>query len=153
MSKILIAYFSHSGNTQAIAGKISDITGGDLFEIKGRTPYPRDYAASVEASKKELARNARPELMTLVEDFDSYDEIILGFPNWCGTMPMPVWTFLEEYDFRGKQILPFCSHGGGGLKRSEDDLAGLCPDADIRECLSIYGSSVNRTQLEQWLKG
>ena len=152
MEKTLIAYFSHSGNTRTIAEKIRGISGGDLFEIRGVQPYPRDYRASVEQSKKELAMNARPELAAYVEDMASYDRIILGFPNWCGTMPMTVWTFLERYDFTGKKILPFCSHGSGGTGRSDGDMARLCPGADIRECLSVFGSSLDEEGLRMWCR-
>ncbi len=152
MSKTLIAFFSHSGNTRLIAERIEEITGGDLFEITSVNPYPRDYRASVEQSKRELAEQARPEISHKVEDFSSYENIVLGYPNWCGTMPMPVWTFLEQYDFSGKRIFPYCSHGSGGPGRSQFDLEELCPDAKVEKCFSVYGRSFNDTFLREWVQ-
>ena len=152
MSKTLIAFFTYSGNTRLIAERIQELSEGDLFEIRTKEPYPENYRASVDQSKKELAENARPVLSDSVEDFSSYEKIVLGYPNWCGTMPMPVWTFLEQYDFSGKQIYPYCSHGSGRVARSQYDLETLCPDARVKECLSIYGRSFNDAFLREWLQ-
>ncbi len=153
--KILVAYFSHKGqnyckgkivdlavgNTERVAKMIAEETNGDLFEIKVYEEYPFSYRDCVSKAKEELRVNSRPDLSTDA-DISSYDVIFLGYPNWCGTMPMPVWTFLESHDFSGKIICPFCTHEGSGMGRSEGDLKKICPSADIRPGLAIYGSEV-----------
>lgn len=153
-SKILVTYFSHSGNTKSMAEQIQSIVGGDLFEIKTVTPYPDEYRPTTEVAKKEQESNARPELTAKVKQMASYDMIFLGFPNWWGTMPMPLFTFLEEYDFSGKKIALFCTHEGSRLGRSENDLKRLAPQASILKGFEVRGSRVDsaRPQLQSWLK-
>ncbi|WP_440951791.1 flavodoxin [Methanococcoides sp. FTZ1] len=166
--KCLVAYFSRAGNnnlsgkivnlpvgnTKLLAGMISEITGGDLFSIDTVHSYPKDYSATVNVAKKELNGNARPELSSHVENMESYNVIFLGYPNWLGTMPMPLFTFLEEYDLSGKTIVPFCTHGGGGMGRSEDDIAKLCPKATLLKGFAIQGSLVSaaKKDVEDWLE-
>lgn len=166
--KCLVAYFSRAGNnyvsgkivnlpvgnTKVVAGMIREITGGDSFQINTVKSYPKDYSATTNVAKKELNDNARPELSSHVENMDSYNVIFLGYPNWWGTMPMPVFTFLEEYDFSGKTIVPFCTHGGGGMGRSENDIAKLCPEATLLKGFAIQGSCVSaaKKEVESWLK-
>lgn len=165
--KCLIAYYSRAGNnyvngkivnlpvgnTKVIADLIREITGGDVFRIDTVKPYPKDYAATTNVAKKELNENTRPELSSHVENMDSYNVIFLGYPNWWGTMPMPVFTFLEEYDFSGKTIVPFCTHEGSGMGRSESDIAKLCPEATLLKGLAIHGSRISsaRKDVEGWL--
>lgn len=154
--KILIAYFSHTGNTRTIAEQIHNNVDSDLFEIVTINPYPDDYDTLVDLAKKEQTENARPELASHVEDMDSYDVIFIGYPNWWGTMPMAVFTFLEEYDFSGKMIVPFCTHAGSGLGSSESDIAKLLPDATLLKGLAVRGSSVDSEQAQRdvirWLR-
>ena len=168
MSKSLIAYYSRKGNnyvggsivnlpignTSVIAQKIQEITDAKLFEIKTVKTYPTDYTQTTEVSKVELKNNARPELSESVIDMDSYDTIYLGFPNWWGTFPMAVFTFLESYNFSGKTIIPFCTHEGSGLGKSERDIKKLCPDAKLIPGIAILGSSVSRAddEIKNWLK-
>ena len=156
-SKILIAYYSRKGenylnggvvnlavgNTEVVAKMASEITGGDLFEICTVKSYPVDYTETTEVAMVEKRTNARPELSTHVTNMDRYDTIILGYPNWWGTFPMAVFSFLEAYDFSGKTILPFCTHEGSGLGGSERDIRKLCPDAKALPGLAIRGGSVN----------
>lgn len=165
--KCLIAYFSRAGNnyvsgkivnlqagnTKIAAEIIQEIIGGDLFQIDTVTPYPKDYSATTNVAKKELNENARPKLVKNVENMDSYDNVFLGYPNWLGTAPMAVFTFLEEYDFSGKTIIPFCTHEGSGMGHSESDIEKTCPDAKILNGLSIYGSQVSSSKkdIETWL--
>ena len=151
---ILVVYFSHSGNTRVIANQIHEKVGGDIFEIVTVNPYPMDYDAVVDQAKQEQEDNYRPELATKVENMDSYDVVFIGYPNWWGTMPMPVFTFLEEYDFSGKTIIPFCTHEGSGLGRSVEDITKLCPQSTILDGLAIRGSSVENSQDEvsEWLR-
>ena len=166
--KILIAFYSRKGNnyvggiiknlsvgnTQVIANKILDYIGGDLFKIDTVKPYPMDYNETTDVAKDELRKNARPELTDKVKYMDDYDVIYLGYPNWWGTFPMAVFTFLESYDFSGKTIIPFCTHEGSGLGNSERDIKKLCPKANILPGVSIRGSSVMSadTMIQSWLK-
>jgi len=106
----LVAYFSHSGNTRVIANQIHEIVGGDIFEIVAVDPYPSDYDAVVKQAKQELDEDYRPELETKVEIMESYNVVFVGYPIWWSTIPMPVVTFLSQYEFSGKTIVPFCTH-------------------------------------------
>ncbi|MEN6410967.1 MAG: flavodoxin [Anaerolineaceae bacterium] len=152
--KILIAYFSHSGNTRTIAEEIHKKVGGDLFEIATVKPYPKEYNTVVDIAKREQNANNRPELAGKVENMASYDMVFIGYPNWWGTMPMAVFHFLEQYDFSGKKILPFCTHEGSRLGYSEKDIVSLCPDASVMSGLAVRGSQVNSAQNDvvQWLR-
>ena len=116
--KILVAYYSYSGNTRFAAEQIQKNTGGTLFEIKPVKPYPADYNACVELAKREINAGVKPELAEKVKEFDKYDVIFVGTPNWWSTMAPPVLTFLSSYDFSGKTIIPFVTHGGGGMARA-----------------------------------
>jgi flavodoxin len=152
--KTLIAYFSWGGNTREIAKQIQQQTGGDLFEIKTVKPYPGDYNECIDVAKKEQQANARPALTDTVKNFVDYDVVFVGYPNWWGTMPQAMFTFLEAYDFSGKTVVPFCTHGGGRWGRSTDDLKKLCPGVTIREGLAISGNLVRRSKddVEKWLQ-
>lgn len=152
--KILVAYFSWSGNTREIAKSIHKRVGGDLFEIVPATSYPTDYNACLDQSAEELKRQHRPPLKTHVANMKQYDVIFLGYPNWWATVPMPVASFLEEYDFSGKTIVPFCSHGGGRLGQSTSAIAKLCPRSTILEALSIHydGGTTLQSDITAWLR-
>lgn len=141
------------GNTEVLARMIQEITDGDIFRIDTVNSYPDDYRKTTEVAQKELRENARPEITSQVENMDSYDVIFLGYPNWWGTMPMALFTFLEEYDFSGKTIIPFCTHEGSGLGRSESDIAKLCPQATILDGLAVRGIDVKNAQnnVSKWL--
>jgi len=156
-SKSLIAYFSRKGNnyvggdikylpignTEVIAKMIQELTSSDLFHIETVEAYPEDYMDATTVAQEEKRKNARPELTNTVENMESYDVIYLGYPNWWGTMPMAVFTFLESYDFSGKTIIPFCTHEGSGIGNSERDIKKLCPKAKVQPGLAIKGGSVN----------
>jgi len=167
-SKILIAYFSRAGknyvggnivdlavgNTEVAAKMIGKLTDGELFKIDPVRRYSPDYNTCTDEAKDELRRNARPELTAYPDNIDDYDTIILGYPNWWGTMPMPVWTFLEKFDFSGKTILPLCTHEGSGMGQSENDIKKLCPGAKVEKGLAIRGGSVKNAEkdIAAWLK-
>ena len=153
-NKILVVYFSHSGNTREIANQIHNIVGGDIFEIQTVKPYPNDYDAVVKQARQELDSGYKPESKTKIENIKSYDLIFIGYPNWLGTIPAPVKTFLSEYDFSGKTIAPFCTHGGGGLARSVTDISKLCPKSTLLDSFAIPGSDVKTAQSEvsEWLR-
>lgn len=153
--KVLVAYFSRSGNTRAVADHIKNLTGGDMFETQVAKPYPEEYHACTEVAKKEKEDNARPTLKNKVENMASYDVIFVGYPNWWGTMPMPILTFLESYDLSGKVVIPFCTHGGGGEQNCFKDFVKHIGKADSKKGFLISGGQASsaRPQVESWLKG
>jgi flavodoxin len=141
--KILVAYFSWSGNAKALAGQIAEQTGGDLFEIKTVADYPDTYNACTEVAKQEQNSDARPALSGKVENIAQYGTVFLCYPNWWGTLPMGVFTFLESYDFSGKTIYPFVTHGGSRFGRSLDDIKKLSPKAIIGEGFDVSTFDTN----------
>lgn len=142
-----------TGNTEVAARQLAALTGADLFHLEQAEPYAADYNTCIEQARADLHRNARPALSACPGSLDGYDTIYLGYPNYWGTMPMAVFTFLERFDLSGKTIRPFCTHEGSGLGHSEQDLRKLCPNADIRPGLAIRGGSVNscKTAFAKWL--
>lgn len=142
------------GNTEKVANMISEITGADLFKIEQKEAYSADYQECIAQAKKDLQENKRPEVLNLPGNLDAYDEIYLGYPNYWGTMPMAVYTFLENYDFSGKKIHPFCTHEGSGLSRTEKDIKKAAKGAKVEKGLAIHGSSVDSAKnvVEKWLK-
>lgn len=120
--KILITYFSKTGNTEQAAKEIQAIVGGDLVKIEPAKPYPDDYSTTTDIGKKEKAANARPEVKTKVANMADYDVVFVGYPIWWGTAPMAVFTFMEQYDFTGKTVIPFCTSGGSGIDGSIADI-------------------------------
>lgn len=168
-SAVLVAYFSHvgqnyvngeivelaAGNTEIAAKKLAEITGARLVRIEQAEIYPEDYYELTEVAKSELRARARPELKTGIPDMTGVETLFLGYPNWWGTMPMPVWTFLEALDTAGKTIAPFCTNEGSGMGRSEKDLHALCPSAAILPGLPIIGHKVHEAEalLRTWAQG
>lgn len=163
----LIVYFSREGNnyvngsiknlkignTEVAAKMIQEIAGGDLFKLDPVKKYSLDYTECTNEAKDELRANARPKVK-LYPDVSKYNVIHLGYPNWWGTMPMCVFTFLERFDFTGKIICPFCTHEGSGMGRSEADIKKVCSGAKIEKGLAIHGADVqqSRAAIENWLK-
>lgn len=141
------------GNTEKVAKMIADITGADTFKIEQMIPYAADYNTCIEEAKKDLKSNARPELVSIPDSIAQYDEIYLGYPNYWGTMPMAVYTFLESFDFTGKTIHPFCTHEGSGLSSTESDIKKTAKGAIVTKGLAINGSSVDgaKTKVEGWV--
>ncbi len=166
--KVLIAYFSRSGNnyvsgnivnlpvgnTEVIAKYIAEATGGTLFKIEAKRQYPKDYTETTDVALKEKNANSRPELTAKVKDMGAYDIIILGYPIWWDTMPMAVCTFLEQYDLSGKTILPYSTHEGSELGTSVSDIKKLCPKSKVVSGLAIKGSTVKSAKptVVRWLK-
>ena len=138
--KVLLAFFSWGGNTRGIAQEIESQTGADLFEITPVHPYSRDYNTVLMEAQADQHVQARPEIANLPESIDDYDVILLGYPNWWASIPMPIASFLEAYDFSGKTIVPFCSHGGGRFGQSLTAIAKLALDAVMGEGLSVHYS-------------
>ena len=137
---MLVAYFSHSGNTREVARQISEATGGDLFEIVPATPYPTEYRAVVDQGKKEIEAGVRPALKNPVGDLSQYDVIFVGSPCWWATIAPPVATFLSSCDLAGKTVVPFMTHEGSRMGRSEEDIRRRAADAAANEVGYAYGA-------------
>ncbi len=164
----LIAYFSRAdenyvngairkldvGNTEIAAGFIQEVTGADLFRIEPVQAYAAGYNECIAQAQADQKRGARPELKSYPDSLDGYDTIYLGYPNYWGTMPMAVFTFLEHFDFAGKTIRPFCTHEGSGMGSSERDIQKLCPGAKVERGLAIHGGSVKNAgdAIQKWIK-
>lgn len=152
--KTLIAYFSWGGNTRGIAQEIQRQTGADLFEITLVHPYSSNYNTVLNEAQRDQNIQARPEISNHVQNMSEYDTILLGYPNWWASIPMPIASFLEEYDFSGKTIIPFCSHGGGRFGQSLTAIAKLAPNAVMGEGLSVHysgGSSLSE-DVRKWIE-
>ncbi len=144
------------GNNEYIAQLIQRETGGDLFAIETVQDYPTTHDPLLEFAYNEKADNARPELAAQIENPDSYDVIFLGYPNWNADLPMSLYTFLEEYDFSGKTIIPFTTHDGSGFSRTIQTISELQPDATvISDGLSISRNSVSGAEgdVVNWVNG
>jgi len=152
-------YFSGSyryiteGNTEKVAKMIVKATEADLFKIEQRIPYAADYHTCIEQAKRDLQAKARPELVSVLDNLDDYDEIYLGYPNYWGDMPMAVYTFLEKFKWNGKTIHPFCTHEGSGLSGTERKIQSVCKGAVVTKGLAIQGGSVSSagTVIEKWI--
>jgi len=150
---VLVAYFSHTGNTRKIANQIHSLVGSDIFEIKTVNPYPEEFYACLDQATRESEENMRPQLKTRVQNMASYEVVFLGYPYWIGTMPMPLFTFLESYDFANKTIVPFCTYkqsGMGGVAH----IRQLCRRSTISEGLAVQQGNVNtaQNQVSAWLR-
>ena len=152
---ILIAYFSWSGNTEAVAGMIQEEMGGDLFEIAPAEPYTEDCDTLLEIAQTEQQEEARPELAAQVENWDSYDIIFVGYPNWWSDAPMAVYTFLESYDWTGKTLIPFNTSASGGFGRSLSGIEESAAGAEILDGLDLTESELSDAQsrITEWLDG
>jgi len=173
--KILIAYFTWAdnventsevdattsasvqspGNVAQMAAWIQHEIGGELFSIRVKEPYPADYDACLDRAADEKAENARPKLAEKVADLSEYDVVFLGYPNWWYSAPMAVFSFLEENDLSGKEIVLFCSHGTGGLASSVKDIFAVLPDSQIESnVLGVYRDDIPQSQetIQNWLK-
>ncbi|MDU0325000.1 flavodoxin [Clostridium butyricum] len=154
-TKILVVYFSWSGNTKKVAEKIKDETSADIFSIVTKEEYPQNYEDTVDVAKKEQRENARPELSTHIDNLSQYDTIFIGFPNWWGDMPMALYTFFDEYDFSGKTMVPFCTHGGSGLSDTVNSIKKEESNATVFEGLAIRDSNIDKSDDDviTWLEG
>ena len=151
---ILVAYFSAQGHTKAVAEKIANITGGDLFEIEPVDIYTEEdldgWNESARGTRESKDRSTRPEIANRVDNFERYDTIYLGFPIWWFTAPTIVNTFLESYDTEGKTIIPFATSGGSGYGETEKDLRVSAPKAVFKPGKVLNGMDEN--QINQWIK-
>ncbi len=168
MAKKLIAFYSRAdenyfngvlkhvtiGNTEIVANVIEQLTGADIFKIEQVKPYSKSYNECIAEAQADQKRNARPELKVYPESLNQYDTIYLGYPNYWGTMPMAVFTFLEHFNFSGKVVKPFCTHEGSGLGSSVRDIKKLCSNAVVESGLSIHGSNASNSQelIKKWVE-
>lgn len=165
-SHILVAYFSlageqyevgviEKGNTEIVAEMIAEGTGADMFKIEATTEYPATYNELLEVSQQEA--DAPPEIAGTVENMADYDTVFIGYPIWWGDTPAIIKVFLQSYDFSGKTIIPFCTHGGSGLAGTDRTISELCPDSTIGEGLTVRGSTAQndrdsaRESVTEWL--
>ena len=167
MAKTLIAFFSRAdenyfggamryvkvGNTEIVANIMKDLTGADTFKIEMKDPYSPVYMTCIDEAKEDLRTGARPELVSMPDSIDKYDTVVLAYPNYWGTMPMAVFTFLEHFDLSGKTILPLCTNEGSGMGSSERDIRRTCPGAEVKKGLAITGSAAanSKSSVERWL--
>lgn len=152
--KMVVVYFSHSGNTRQIANQIKDATGADLFEIQPQKAYPSDYKACVDQAKKEINAGFKPVLKTDLKEIAQYDVIFVGSPCWWSTIAPPVATFLSSHDLSGKTIVPFITHEGSRMGRTATDIKKLCPQSTVLDGLPINGKAVKTAQndVQTWLR-
>lgn len=149
--KILIAYYSKTGNTKRAAEEIAKMTGGTLHRIVPQKTYPDSYFATVAVAKWESLKGEKPALADKVEGIGGYDKILVGFPIWWFGCPQLIKTFMESYDFDGKKVYPFCTHGGSGPKNSTRDIKAICPKADVKDCFDAT-KNLNEAAVKEWLK-
>lgn len=152
---VLVTYFSWSGNTEQMAQIIAEETGADQFEIAPATPYTDDYNELLDIAQQEQADNARPELAAQVENWDSYDTVFVGYPNWWSDAPMAVYTFLESYDWTGKTLVPFNTSASGGFGRSLSGIEESAAGAELLEGLDLTENELSDAQsrISEWLTG
>lgn len=168
MANTLIAFFSRAdenyfggamryvktGNTEIVCNAMKDMIRADMFKIEMKEPYSPVYMTCIDEAKRDLQAKARPELVSMPDSIDGYDTIILAYPNYWGTMPMAVYTFLEAFDFTGKTILPLCTNEGSGMGGSEREIKKTCPGAVLKNGLPVTGSRAANAgpQVKRWLK-
>lgn len=168
MGKTLIAFFSRAdenyfggamryvkvGNTEIVCQQMGELVKADTFKIEMKNPYSPIYMTCIDEAKADLRSNARPELVSIPASIDEYDTIILAYPNYWGTIPMAVATFLEAFEFAGKTILPLCTNEGSGMGSSESDIRKYAKGASLKKGLSITGSQAANSNkaVEKWLE-
>lgn len=157
--KVLIVYFSRTGNTRDLANQIQQRLGGDVFELRTVHSYPKEYRATTDQAKREQEANFRPQMAAEPSNLVAYDTVFVGYPNWWGTLPMVFFSFFEKYNFAGKTLIPFCTHEGSHLGGSVADMKRLCPNARILDGIALRGgvnstvkSDASRREVAEWLK-
>lgn len=142
------------GNTKVAAQMLHTLTGAPLFELVPVQPYDADYSVCINQAQQDQQRDARPAFRACPESLAASEVLYLGYPNYWGTMPMVLFTFLEQADMTGKVICPFCTHEGGGLGRSEGDIRRLCPHATVLPGLALHGAAVAQAggEIKHWVQ-
>ncbi|WP_428080693.1 flavodoxin [Candidatus Avelusimicrobium alvi] len=152
--KVLVAYYSRSGNTKAVAQQIQRLTGGDLFEIQTVKEYPASYSEMTEIAKKELAEGYTPELKNKAENWAAYDVVFIGSPDWWGTYAPAVRSFIAQYNFGGKTVAPFFTNGGGGMQNCESDMKKQLAGVSVAPGITFPGrsSGAPEQELKNWIQ-
>ena len=154
MSKKLVAYFSASGITKAVAERLAKAANADLFEIKPAVPYTRadlDWKNKKSRSSVEMGgQDSRPEIAEQLANMENYDTVFIGFPIWWYVAPTIINTFIESYNFSGKTIIPFATSGGSGMGKTVEILRSLCPTASWK--IGKILNHVSDRELENWIK-
>lgn len=152
-NKILITYYTWSGNTKAIAETIQSKTQGRIFELNPIHAYSRNYKACLDQAKKEIKSGSAPSLETIPENFEKYDVIFIGSPIWWGTMAPPVLSFLKQADLNSKKVVPFCTHGGGGQGHFTADVTKMCKNSSVLPGIALFGNGGSSKDLDisAWL--
>lgn len=151
--RVLIIYFSRSGNTETIANFIHANVGGELLKLETKVPYPSEYNDVLDQAQKERANNARPELKTEI-NINDYDIIFIGYPLWCYDIPMAVYTFFDSYDFKDKIVIPFMTHGTSGESGTFKKIGSYLDKATVLKGFHVYGSDAEESKeaVNDWLK-
>lgn len=151
--KNLVLYFSQSGNTEKVANFIHEEVGGDMVKLETTVAYPSNYEELTDYAQQEQRNKSRPELITKIDHIDEYDTIFLGYPIWWADMPMAIYTFLDQYDLKGKTIAPFNTHAGSGLSGTPNKIKEEEPNATVTEGLAVTGSSAEsaKSTVQGWL--
>lgn len=141
------------GNTQIIAEKIAEMTGAELFCCEQIVPYSDNYKECVAQASADMRNQARPEVKKFDKDMSAYQTVYICYPNYCGTLPMAMFTLLEQLDFTGKTVKPLCTHEGSGMGKSESALQELCRGAEVKKGLAVKGSKVQDAEsaLADWI--
>ncbi|MBQ8677972.1 MAG: NAD(P)H-dependent oxidoreductase [Alphaproteobacteria bacterium] len=149
--KVLIAYYSYSGNTKKVAQAINAAIGGDLFEITAEGSYPQEYRPMTQQAKEEIANGYRPKLTSKIDNIEQYDIVFIGSPNWWGTITPQVSSFIDSYKLAGKTVIPFITHGSGGVQNTIADMTAQCKDCHVIKD-GWVGYSDRTMGLKSWLK-
>ena len=151
--KVLVIYYSRSGNTKQIADYIGEKTNADVIRLETVRTYPSNYDEMLDTAKEEQRNGGRPELKNKDINIADYDKIFLGYPIWWGKIATPVYTFLDEYDLSGKKIAPFVTSGSSGLSGTPNDIKKEEPNAEILDAMSITSSTLNnyKSLTDNWL--
>lgn len=152
MSKELVVFYSHSGNTKKVANIISKFTGADVLELIPEESYPSDLWETVDIFKEDMKNNSRRVLKPINVDMSKYDTIYIGTPNWGNTVATPLLSFFDQYDLTDKKVLAFVTHGGGGLGKCANDIMKLSKSKMQQEALVFSGANVSEGQIKSWLK-
>ena len=154
LPRILIAYYTRTGNTEIFANVIKEFIGGDLFRIETVNKYPESYQETLKISKVEIDNQQRPQIKRQVEKIDQYNVVFVGTPNWYSTIAPPVATFLTQHNLSQKKVIPFATHGGGGEARCLVDIGKLSTKAEVLEGMAIYSSlaTSSKETIKIWLK-
>ncbi len=151
--KVLVAYFSYSGNTAAVARQIANKTGGDLYEIRTQAAYPAEYNQLLDQAKSEIRSGFHPLLQEPLPDSSKYDTVFIGSPNWWGTYAPAAGAFIAKYDWSGKTAVPFFTHGGGGMQNCARDMQKQLMGATVAQAAAFRGraNGAKEVDLSEWL--